>query len=647
MKLLNESLSSEVYHFTSLFGLRKMLEDGKIRMSEVDKNSSDDLLNKGYTHYLSFTRSYNSLVGYAGRTNRYKFHNRTGWENENTKLGNKNALLVRLVFDGDALSSKYKAGPVDFLQKQFEKGPAMAAKYDDEGHKVDWFTKALGINYEDNPLDAREKMFKYYQDTEDRIFSNDDSLDLDKYLKRVDVLIPNSNLKQIMAFIYKILTDKKIKENGLLQRLAFFTSVEDFNNKKCTNYMNQYEMLKKCIYFFKSNVKDFVKNGEIESLSDKEKKYKEEECITDSNLYELSRLLYSICFNSKNVESAIVKKMIEYGLNVNIVVITSKDGYDEEGNKIKKTGRKKKDDPNLLYTKTNMCDAVLEKIKTENFDSKLNFEEVKNFYRSNRDKLRYGDFSTALERIISDWLVIYKRTVKKKCKEFYDDLENAVMKFNKNSKKNKGIIQNTALIILQVFEFLSENILNEIYQMISDGFISEIVKELGLSEEEDKYTVTKVILQNRNKITRHYANTNYQYNEIFLFQKELYTELNGGSNMRVGSKLGQFFNGNNRMQNAYNYMSTMKEGKIRGIIKNAIHESAKNMLKEDYHAPRPFPQEIPEPFRRIVVKDKNGEYQGHLSTPIVWDGERFVSDLAHYMTVDPNNIVEWQYINEI
>ena len=59
-----------------------------------------------------------------------------------------------------------------------------------------------------------------------------------------------------------------------------------------------------------------------------------------------------------------------------------------------------------------------------------------------------------------------------------------------------------------------------------------------------------------------------------------------------------------------------------------------------------FPDEMPEPNRLLYVIDSQGNRQGHLSSRIVWDGERFRTDLAHRLLVDADNIVGWRYLDE-
>ena len=59
-----------------------------------------------------------------------------------------------------------------------------------------------------------------------------------------------------------------------------------------------------------------------------------------------------------------------------------------------------------------------------------------------------------------------------------------------------------------------------------------------------------------------------------------------------------------------------------------------------------FPEEAPEADRLLYVIDGKGATQGHLSTKIVWDGERFRTDLGHTLLVDADDIVGWRYLDE-
>lgn len=91
----------------------------------------------------------------------------------------------------------------------------------------------------------------------------------------------------------------------------------------------------------------------------------------------------------------------------------------------------------------------------------------------------------------------------------------------------------------------------------------------------------------------------------------------------------------------------LNEAQFENLLTRITKASVKRIMNEEYHPFRPFPQEEPEPFKRVVITDKNGRHEGHLSTPIVWDGENFRTDLAHNIHVDVDNIVGWKYLNEI
>ena len=62
---------------------------------------------------------------------------------------------------------------------------------------------------------------------------------------------------------------------------------------------------------------------------------------------------------------------------------------------------------------------------------------------------------------------------------------------------------------------------------------------------------------------------------------------------------------------------------------------------------RKWTEEKPELFKRIVVRDIHGESEGHLSTPLMYDGNNVCTNLAHTIHVDRNNIVEWCYLHEL
>lgn len=107
-----------------------------------------------------------------------------------------------------------------------------------------------------------------------------------------------------------------------------------------------------------------------------------------------------------------------------------------------------------------------------------------------------------------------------------------------------------------------------------------------------------------------------------------------------------------------NKISERKSNNITNIIKinesqlrNIVAESLNRILNEEQNVEKwlasgwhKFPDEIPEIGRKVVIADSNNNVEGHLSTPIAWDGETFRTNLAHTIRyVDVNDVTFWRY----
>lgn len=87
-------------------------------------------------------------------------------------------------------------------------------------------------------------------------------------------------------------------------------------------------------------------------------------------------------------------------------------------------------------------------------------------------------------------------------------------------------------------------------------------------------------------------------------------------------------------------------------LRNMVVESLNRILNEEQNVEKwlasgwhKFPDEIPEIGRKVCVADSHNNVEGHLSTPIAWDGETFRTNLAHTIRyVDVNDVTFWQYI---
>ena len=102
---LDESLSSILYHFTTLKNLINIVKTDKLLLSSAFDSVGDSKLNANRNWYMSFTREKHSQRGYVG--NRLSSH---------APLSERYG--VRLYFDGNELNQKYKGGPVNYHSQQ-------------------------------------------------------------------------------------------------------------------------------------------------------------------------------------------------------------------------------------------------------------------------------------------------------------------------------------------------------------------------------------------------------------------------------------------------------------------------------------------------------------------------------------------------
>ena len=94
-KLLVEIATDEIYHFTRISNLLRIVQEDKLKTSTVLGSTSDERHNKGKYFFFSTQRSGHGKIGY----------------------GIKGSSQVRLVMDGRRLSQRYKVKPVDYWMR--------------------------------------------------------------------------------------------------------------------------------------------------------------------------------------------------------------------------------------------------------------------------------------------------------------------------------------------------------------------------------------------------------------------------------------------------------------------------------------------------------------------------------------------------
>lgn len=204
--LLNERLSSVLYHFTNLYNTYEMLKDNAFYLNTSYRGGSDDW-HKTKKFYMCFTRQASGKQGYSrGKS-------------------------VRIEFDGDLLNQRFEGKPIDYWgntmgKQQFFRDP----KYG--GGNV--------INYEQNTTES-----------EDRLFSSEPVIrDIIKYIKRIDILLDTKKQFNTLSIdVFSNLDSLKYAyaiQNLMLDKVNVYISEKDFNlrNDKVINdwLSNQYEL---------------------------------------------------------------------------------------------------------------------------------------------------------------------------------------------------------------------------------------------------------------------------------------------------------------------------------------------------------------------------------------------------------------------
>lgn len=235
---INESLSSKLYHFTTINILSVMDSFNEILLSSVGDNNNDKELNSGFNFYLSFTRERTSQVGYAGYKNGafndiIAQREKEFGDEKNNEFREKplsELLLVRLEFDGNLLNNSFKGKPVNY-------------------------------HYRHNKFNKLHKMFSpeelvVFRQSEDRLLSNKYKIEnADKYIKRIDVLFPENEIFKTGKFNKTAKYLAYLLLNGTFKdKMNVFFNVNDYNsnmgnvnndNEKFLSYFNNVQIDKR------------------------------------------------------------------------------------------------------------------------------------------------------------------------------------------------------------------------------------------------------------------------------------------------------------------------------------------------------------------------------------------------------------------
>lgn len=179
--LLNEALSDNVYHYTTITAGLKIVNSDTMYLQSALGGVADNTKTKEL-YYMSLTRQRNSNFGYS-----YKFQ-RKG---------------VRIEFDGRKLSQRFKGKPLDY-----------------------WGASMGKQSYYNNPDQSFDtKQHHTDAESEDRLYSNEPTIyNIHNYIKRIDVIINAENETQV-HYAFLMLTSM------LRNFIHVYDNIKDFDNQ--------------------------------------------------------------------------------------------------------------------------------------------------------------------------------------------------------------------------------------------------------------------------------------------------------------------------------------------------------------------------------------------------------------------------------
>ena len=143
--IILERLSSRLYHFTSLEGLLKIIDNNwEFKLSTSDSEEEENIRH-GKKYFISFTRQKDYRIGFPAAVYNSAY----------------DSIVVRIEFSGDLLNNNF------------------------EGYAVDYF-KGAKHNYFKQ---RRVNKFQCDTESEDRLFSDKPIIEgIDRYITRIDIL---------------------------------------------------------------------------------------------------------------------------------------------------------------------------------------------------------------------------------------------------------------------------------------------------------------------------------------------------------------------------------------------------------------------------------------------------------------------------
>ena len=251
-KVINESLTSVLYHFTDLNSFLKIAESDDLILSrtkayseannEMDSNDINSAINKGYKYYFSFTRSPNNHQGFSQWFG--KNPNMSDFKEDDVSFKG----MVRIEFDGDKLNNTFKGKPVDFFTRAFRQADEKKKKeYKDIDNIVipkdnkNTSSKEVQLNTPNlnNIKKTKVNPNPFFVQNEDRLFSNQRIIpNISRFITRVDIKVYD---KDDYYQVFDIVNRTILGQEG---KIHLYKKFEDMNTINKDNYFRIKDDLK-------------------------------------------------------------------------------------------------------------------------------------------------------------------------------------------------------------------------------------------------------------------------------------------------------------------------------------------------------------------------------------------------------------------
>lgn len=638
--ILKESISEKVYHFTNATSFLKFVENDSISLSQCDPNSTDDMGNNGYLFYLSLTRNFNSRVGYVGAKNNYNGEFIQG----NSAYDTKDALNVRIEFDGNKLNRKFKGGPVEWIQyrKQWEDtkkciseyGEKLTKKMETSGIKARFLLAACRFYTENNiPIDDIVNLFKEWHTYVERIdkekAQNTNDLSYDEFISILNAHKENfgiqNEINESDDYGYYETDDDdnsffKDYEHSLYKPTKFsqeymslYSETEDriYSNETelspLSEYITNVDIL---IPLVRRNSKGAIET--IDSIkrifrSENYKKFEDKiKCflsLTDFNdytrrngvsidyileKYKAIKKDESIFKHENSIGESALGVLAKF---IFVINYPSDDIYSKISENMTKCGLDRyvtlktfyKNGEKVSLTRGRPSKEL--EVKYENVNLK---DYVLNLVKNENIEQEIASFSKVrgyYHDLMTQYLGRRQGEIKLGIAKM---LANWCKMYGKavNKKANEFYNKINSCLNNNSSNKDTDFIFKELDYIMGTEFMENIFNMFGINKNVSKNLIIKLLKLNLKKIKNIYKNKYFNYDEFFIFQSKLRKELTSNKETR-GKKsddatLAGFFKGKNRYSDANKYMNTMSESiKIsRNEILEMINECINKIEKD-------------------------------------------------------------------